>query len=208
MKTSTVLKQQQFEDSGSDKRKPKRSKPQRLDECDNEEKNGLDEDEDEIEDTRYALLLCVFFFPLPQKVSNRPSDLDEGTRSLNHLVCISKICYLRSAKFALEFPDRRGLKTQKKIYTSRLREELESHSAFTVSTASGTTKYRCPIRECWESHLPSNHYQNLGTQLCANQQQGSGSHLATIISSLFTNASKISKVILLPIKAPITGHFL
>ena len=58
-----ILKRQQFGDIGSDKTKPKRSKRQRLDECDNKEGNGLDKDKGEIEDGRY-----VFFPHLLQKV--------------------------------------------------------------------------------------------------------------------------------------------
>ena len=91
-----VLKHQQFGDSGSDEIELRRSKRQRLDEYDNEERNGLDdeegnsldEDEGEIEGGGYIPLPH-----LPQKVSNRPSDLSKGIRSLKHIICIPTICY-------------------------------------------------------------------------------------------------------------------
>ena len=114
MKTRALLKRQRFEESGSDEMEPKGSKRQRLDERDNEEGNSLNEDQGEIEGARY---IPSSFVPLPllfRNVSNRPSDLGKGIRSLNHLVYIPKICYSRSAKFALEFPNRGGSKTQKK----------------------------------------------------------------------------------------------
>ena len=127
---------------------------------DNEEGNGLNKDKGEIEGSRYVPSLFVPLSPLPRKVSNRLSDLGEGTKSLKHIVCISKICYSRSANFALEFPGRRGSKAQKKIYTSCLREGLESHSIFIASTASGTTNHYHLIRERLESHPPFNHRQD------------------------------------------------
>ena len=114
MKTPALLKRQRFEESGSDETEPKRLKRQRLDERDDEEGNSLDEDEGEIEGARYVLFPFVLLLLLPQKVSNCPSDLGEKIRSLNHLVCIPKISYLRSANFALEFPGRGGSKAQKK----------------------------------------------------------------------------------------------
>ena len=88
----------------------KRSKRQRLDERDNEEGNSLDEDESEIKGARYIPLSFVPLPPLPQTVLNRPSDLGERIKSLNHLVCIPKICYSRSANFGLEFPGKKGSK--------------------------------------------------------------------------------------------------
>ena len=45
---------------------------------------------------------------LPQRESNCPSNLGEGTRSLIHLVNISKNQYYEKSSLALEFPDRRG----------------------------------------------------------------------------------------------------
>ena len=122
-----VLKCQQFEDNKSDKTELKGSKCQRLDKCDNEEGNNLDKNEDKIKGIKYVSLHFVLLLFFPQKVSNRPSDLGERTKSLNHLVYIPKICYSRSANFALEFLGRGSSKTQKTIYTSHLRERLESH---------------------------------------------------------------------------------
>ncbi len=95
-------------------------------------------------------------------------------------------------------------RSQKKNYTSCLREGLESHSASTASTASGTTNPRHFIRERLESHPLPNHRQSLGTQPRPNQRQGSGSHQTA--SSSFTNASDIPNVILLSTKASATGH--
>ena len=109
-----LLKHQRFEESGSDETEPKRSKRQRLDERDNKEENSLDEEEDEIEGARYIPSPFVPLLSLPQKVSNRPSDLGERTKSLKYLVCIPKIYYSRSANFALEFPGKGGLKALKK----------------------------------------------------------------------------------------------
>ena len=114
MKTSALLKRQQFKKSGSDETKSKKSKCQRLDEYDNEEGNSLDADEGEIESARYVLPPFVSLLLLLQKMSNRPSNLGKKIRNLNHLVCISKICYLKIANFAFEFPGRGGLKAQKK----------------------------------------------------------------------------------------------
>ena len=83
MKTPTILKRQWFGDIGNDKTEMRRSKRQRLDEhnnekgndLDNKEKNSLDNDKGEIEDSRYISLLFIFHPPFFQKVSNRPSDL-------------------------------------------------------------------------------------------------------------------------------------
>ena len=94
------------------------------------------------------------------------------------------------------------------MYTSCLRERLESHLASTTSTASGTTNHRYLIRERLESYPPSNHRQNLGTQICTNQRQGSRSHLGATTSSLFTNAFNIPKVTSSPTKSPIIDHSL
>ena len=111
---STVLKRQWFKDSGIDKTELKGSKYQYLDKRDDELKNSLDEDEGKIEDIRYISSPFVSLLFLPQNVSNRLSDLAKETMSLNYLVCIPKICYSKSANFALEFPGRRNSKTQKK----------------------------------------------------------------------------------------------
>ena len=80
--------------------------------------------------------------------------------------------------------------------------------ASTASIASGSTNHRRSIRERLESHPPSNYCQDLGTKLCANQQQGSGSHPAATMSSSFTNASDIPEVTASPTEALATGHSL
>ncbi len=89
-KTPAVLKRQQFEHSGSDETELRGSKRQRLDLRDDEVGEGLDkfESEDEGEDIGYVLF--PFIAP-PRKESNRLTDIGEGTRSLNYLVCIPKI---------------------------------------------------------------------------------------------------------------------
>lgn len=99
-------------------------------------------------------------------------------------------------------------KPKKKIHTSRLQEGMESHSASTTSTASGTTNARRLIRERLESHPPSNHRQGLESQPRPNQRQGSGSHPAATASSSFTNASDIPDSTPSPTKAPTTGYSL
>ncbi len=58
---------------------------------DDEEGLSLNEYEDEGENVGYVPLLFVASPPLPQKESNRLTDMGEETRSLNHLVCIPKI---------------------------------------------------------------------------------------------------------------------
>ena len=141
-------------------------------------------------------------------MSNRSSDLGKKITSLYHLIYIPKIYYLRSANFALEFLSKEGSKAQKKIYTSCLKKGLESHLAFTASTASGTTNYHCSMRECLESHLPSNYCQDLRTQLYTNQRQSSRSHPAATTSSLFTNISNIPEVTPLPTKILAISHSL
>ncbi len=90
MKTAAVLKRQRFEDSGSDVTELRGSKRQRLDVHDDEEGEGLDEIESEGEREDIGYVPLTFIAP-PQKESNRPTDMGEGTRSLNHLVCIPKI---------------------------------------------------------------------------------------------------------------------
>lgn len=76
-------------------------------------KNGLNENKSKIEDARYISSIFILLF-LFQKMLNCLSDLDKGIKSRNYLVCIPKICYLRSANFALEFVSRKSSKTQKK----------------------------------------------------------------------------------------------
>ncbi len=90
IKTVTVLKRQQFQYSKSEETEPRVSKRQRVGVHNNEEGLSLDEYEDEKEDIRYVSLPFVTFLP-PRKESNRPTDMGEEIRSLNHLVCISKI---------------------------------------------------------------------------------------------------------------------
>ncbi len=69
---------------------PRGLKHQRLDACDDEEGEGLDEFEGEGEGEDIGYIPLPFVAP-PRNGSNRPTDMDEGTRSLNHLVCIRKI---------------------------------------------------------------------------------------------------------------------
>ena len=91
MKTQALLKRQRFKKTESDETEPKGSKRQHLDERNDKEGNSLDKDEGEIKGARYVLSPFVPLSPLPQKVSNRPSDLDKGKRSLNYLEYIPKI---------------------------------------------------------------------------------------------------------------------
>ena len=163
IKTPVMLKRQRFKDNESDTIEPRVSKRPRVDEYDNEEVQGLDEYQSK--GGRYVLLL-----PCPQKESNHLTDLGEVIRSLNHLVCISKLPYQIIANFVLEFPGGKGSKAQKKIHISRLQEGMESHSASTTSTASGTTNARRLIRERLKSHPSSNHHQSLESQTCPNQR--------------------------------------
>ncbi len=93
IKTAAMLKCQRFEDGESEKRKPRASKRQRLGVHDDEEGQSLDKykGEGEGEDVGYVPLPFVAP-PLPlRKKSNRLTDMGEGTRSLNYLVCIPKI---------------------------------------------------------------------------------------------------------------------
>ncbi len=85
-----MFKRQQFEDSKSEETEPRISKRQRVNVYDDKEGLSLDEYEGEGEDIGYIPLLFVAL-PPPRKKSNRPIDMGEGTRSLNHLVCIPKI---------------------------------------------------------------------------------------------------------------------
>ena len=116
MKILAMLKRQRFEDNKSDETKQRRSKHQHLHNCDNEEGNGLDNEErngldkDEGEIKGYKYIPPPFIF----QVSNRLLDLGKGTKSLKYNVYLLKICYLRSANFALELSNRRGSKPQKK----------------------------------------------------------------------------------------------
>ena len=90
---------------------------------------------------------------------------------------------------------------KKKIYTSRLRERLESYSASIASTAFDSTNNRCLITDRLESNFLSNYRQGLRIQPCLNQRQGSRVHPATTALSSFTNASDIPDVTPVSIKA-------
>ena len=85
---------------------------------------------------------------------------------------------------------------------------MESYLAFTASTDSKTTNFCRLIRDCLESHLPSNHRQDLRTQPCSNQWQGSGLHAAATTSSFFINAFNIPNVKPSSIKSLATGNSL
>lgn len=129
----------------------------------------MDKDKDEVEGGRYIHPPFVLLLSLPQKMSNLPSDLDKGIKSPKYFVCIPIIYHLRSTNFVLEFLGRGDSKAKKKFSTSRLKERLKSHSAFTTSTAFNIINDCCLIREHLEFHLLSNHRQDLETQLYANQ---------------------------------------
>ncbi len=89
---ATMLRCQVFEDSKREKTEPKVSKCQHVSIHDNEKEQCLHEYEDkgEGEDIGYVLFPFVIF-PPPQKNSNRLTDIGEKRRSLNQLVCMSKI---------------------------------------------------------------------------------------------------------------------
>lgn len=125
------------------------------------------------------------------------------------LSCIYiKICYSKNAKFAFELLYRRGSKAEKRIYTSPVREGLESHLISTTSTFSHIINHRRLIKEYLESHLLSTHYQDVRTKLRANQQQDTRSHSTFTTFYLFTNASDIPEVTHLSTKALAMGHCL
>ncbi len=63
MKTVAVLKRQWFKDSGSDVTEPRGSKRQRLDVCDDEEGEGLDEFESEGEREHIGYIPLFFVAP-------------------------------------------------------------------------------------------------------------------------------------------------
>lgn len=136
-----------------------------MDEHDNKEKNGLDEDRDEIEGVRYILKLFISFLSLPQKKSSYLLDLSKRIKSLNHLVYIPKIYYLKKYLFRIQVSGWKRFKTQK-IHISHLQKRMKSHLFSTTSTASGTTNLCHLIREYLKSHLLSNYYQGLGSQTC------------------------------------------
>ena len=89
---AAVLNRQQFKDSESEETEPRVLKRQRVGVHDNEKKQNLDEYEDEDERKDIGYVPLPFIAPLPpQKESNRPTDIGERTKSLNHLVYIPKI---------------------------------------------------------------------------------------------------------------------
>ena len=85
---------------------------------------------------------------------------------------------------------------------------MESHLAFTTSTACGTTNARRLIRERLESCPLSNHHQGSESQTRPNQRQGSGSHPAATTSSSFTNAFDIPNSTPSPTKISTMGYSL
>lgn len=62
------------------------NKRQQFDKRDNKEEQGLDKNKKVIVDDRYLPLSPLALLPLPQKNSNRLSDLGKGTKSLTQLV--------------------------------------------------------------------------------------------------------------------------
>ena len=75
---TVALKRQQFEDNKIDATKPKALKRLSVDTYDNEKRQDLDKYQDN--GGRY------FSFLLLQKKSNRKTNLDKRTRSINHFV--------------------------------------------------------------------------------------------------------------------------
>lgn len=59
----------------------------------NEEKKSLNQYKDEDEDEKYIFLPFIAYLVLFQRKLNRFTDLNKGTKSLNHFVYILKICY-------------------------------------------------------------------------------------------------------------------
>ncbi len=92
MKILVVFKCQRFKDNRSDKTESRSLKCQRLDIYDNEKGERLDKFEDKgerenIEYVPFSFIASLF----SRKESNRLTDMGEGTKSLNHFVCILKI---------------------------------------------------------------------------------------------------------------------
>lgn len=88
IKTPAMLKRQRFNDSES--KKITSRKRQQFNEHNNKKRQNLDKNKSELEGDKYIPLpLFAFFFPL-EKESNRLSDLCKGTKSLIHLIWISK----------------------------------------------------------------------------------------------------------------------
>ncbi len=78
------------------------------------EKEGLDKfkSEGEGKDIGY---IPFPFVALPQKESNRLTDMDEKIMSLNHLICIPKIGYSYNSLLCVRVPRQKVFKSQKKI---------------------------------------------------------------------------------------------
>ncbi len=127
IKTSVGLKRQLFDDSDSEERAPRVYKRLRIDVSDDEEQD-LDKYEGEVDG--YVPLPTAPPPPPPHKESNRLLDLDEGTRSLIHLVCIPKTASQRIANFASEFPGRGDLKPKKKNLYKPPEREFRSPLGF------------------------------------------------------------------------------
>ena len=72
-------------DSGSEKTKPRGSKRQQLYAYGNEKREGLYKFEDEGEGEVMGYVLFSFII-LPQKESNRLTDMGKGMKNPNHLV--------------------------------------------------------------------------------------------------------------------------
>ena len=91
MKTPAVCNHQRLNDNKRKKKAPR--KRQRFNKHDNEEEQGLDNNETQVEGDRYVPFSSPAL-PLspPQKESNCLSNLGKKTRSLTHLIYISKNC--------------------------------------------------------------------------------------------------------------------
>ena len=83
--------------------KSRGSKCQWLDLHDNEKEEDLDEFEGDGEGKSIGYVPLAFIAP-PQKELNRPTDMGEGTKSLNDFLCISKIGYLYNCLFCIRVP--------------------------------------------------------------------------------------------------------
>lgn len=110
---------------------------------------------------RYVSFPFISLFPFLQIKLNRPLDLGKEIKSLNHFVYILIIYYFKKCQLCVKVSKWRGFKNSKKIYTSHLKERLESHIASTSFIAFGTTNHYCLIRQCFESRSFSNYRQSL-----------------------------------------------
>lgn len=88
-----MLKCQQFESSKSEEKEPKVSKCHCLGMHDNKKRQNLDKYESKEEEKNIRCVFFLFVTPssLPQKDSNRLTDMDEGTKCPNHFIYIPKI---------------------------------------------------------------------------------------------------------------------